>query len=81
LNRPLHLPQAATGAPLGDALVAAVGVGLYASVETAVASMVNRGMEYQPRAEFVARYDALYQVYVNLYPALKAQFKQLAAVP
>ena len=81
LKRPLHLPRAATGAPLGDAMVAAVGAGLYASVDAAVAQMVNRGMLYQPRPEFSARYDALYAVYVALYPALKAQFKQLAATP
>lgn len=81
LNRPLHLPQAPTGAPLGDAIVAAVGVGLYPSVEAAVATMVSRGVAYEPRHEFAARYAALYQIYVNLYPALKAQFRQLAAVP
>ncbi|MCX6047979.1 MAG: FGGY-family carbohydrate kinase [Chloroflexi bacterium] len=81
LNRPLHLPQAATGAPLGDAMVAAVGAGLYGSVAAAVAGMTQKGVMYEPRAEFVARYAALYQVYVNLYPALKDQFKQLAAVP
>ncbi|CAN5745907.1 xylulokinase [soil metagenome] len=81
LNRPLHLPQAATGAPLGDAMVAAVGAGLYPSVEAAVAGMTKKGVTYEPRPEFVARYAALYQVYLKLYPALKDQFKQLAAVP
>ena len=81
LNRPLHLPQAATGAPLGDAIVAAVGAGLYASMDAAVAQMVNRGMAYQPRPQFTERYDALYAVYLDLYPTLKAQFKQLAATP
>lgn len=81
LNRPLHLPQAATGAPLGDAMVAAVGAGLYPSVEAAVAAMVQKGVEYQPRAEYTQRYDALYRIYVDLYPALKTQFKQLALVP
>ena len=81
LNRPLTLPQATTGALLGDAIVAAVGAGLYASVDQAVAQMVGKGAVYQPRSEFAARYDALYQVYVQLYPALKVQFQQLAAVP
>jgi xylulokinase len=80
LNQPIRLPQAATGAPLGDAIVAAVGAGLYPSLAEAVAQMTNKGTQYQPRAEFVARYAALYDVYVGLYPALKASFKQLAAI-
>ena len=61
-------------------LVAAVGAGIYGSLEEAVAQMVTKGEIYQPRAEFVDRYEALYQVYLGLYPALKASFKQLAAV-
>jgi xylulokinase len=81
LNRPLRLPQAASGAPLGDAIVAAAGVGLYPSVEAAVQRMVQQGTEYQPQRKFVPCYDALYQVYRNLYPALKPLFQQLAAVP
>ncbi len=80
LNRPIHLPQAATGAPFGDAIVAAAGVGLYPSVEAAVNRMVKRGTVYQPQPDWVARYDALYAIYVGLYPALRASFKALAAV-
>lgn len=81
LNRPITLPQAATGAPLGDAIVAAAGVGLYPSVEAAVAGMVNQGATYQPQPQWTARYAALYQVYVGLYPVLRSSFKALAAVP
>ena len=62
-------------------MVAAVGAGLYPSVEAAVVQMVEPGTEYQPRPELAARYDALYQVYVGLYPALKQSFHALAQVP
>jgi xylulokinase len=78
LNRPLHLPAAATGAPLGDAIVAAAAVGLYPSVEAAVAGMVTPGAVYQPQPEVAGRYDTLYQVYRGLYPALKDSFRRLA---
>jgi xylulokinase len=81
LNRPIHLPRAATGAPLGDAIVAAAGVGLYPNIESAVAGMVRAGALHQPRTEWTARYDALYQVYVSLYPSLKSAFQQLARLP
>lgn len=81
LGRPVRLPRAAIGAPLGDAIVAAVGAGLYPSIETAVRQMVELGVDYQPRSEWAARYDALYKIYVGLYPALKASFHALAQVP
>jgi xylulokinase len=81
LNRPIRLPRAATGAPLGDAMAAAVGTGLYGSIEEAVRQMVHLGADYRPQPQLTARYDALYAVYANLYPALKASFAQLATTP
>jgi xylulokinase len=80
LGRPVRLPRAATGAPLGDAIVAAVGAGLYPTIEAAVGQMVELGDEYQPRAEWALRYDDLYKVYTGLYPALKDSFHALAQV-
>ncbi len=61
--------------------MAAVGVGLYASIEVAVARMVEPGAIYRPRPEAAAVYDALYEIYVGLYPALKTSFHALARVP
>lgn len=81
LGRPVRLPRAAIGAPLGDAIVAAVGAGLYPSVEAAVAQMVEPGVEYQPQPEVGALYDALYEIYLGLYPALRQSFQALARVP
>jgi xylulokinase len=80
LNRPIRLPQAATGAPLGDAIVTAAAVGLYPSIEVAVQGMVHHGEEYHPQPEWVARYAALYEIYRSLYPALRSSFHQLAGV-
>jgi xylulokinase len=81
LGRPVRVPKTATGAPLGDAIVAAVGVGLYPAVEAAVAQMVQPGVAYAPQPEPAACYDALYRVYTGLYPALKSSFHALAQVP
>jgi len=80
LQRPIRLPRAATGAPFGDAVVAAAGVGLYPSIEAAVTAMVQPGATYQPQPTVATRYDALYQIYLDLYPALRSSFKALAAV-
>jgi xylulokinase len=80
LRMPIRLPVAATGAPLGDALAAGVGMGVYASFADAVARISRIQREYRPDEALAERYDCLYRVYVGLYPALQASFRELAAV-
>jgi len=80
LNRPVTLPGAASGAAMGDAIVAAAGVGLYASIEDAVAAMVTAGPGYVPDPASVPIYDDFYQIYCDLYPALRQSFRYLAEV-
>ena len=65
---------------MGDAIVAAAGAGIYASVEDAVAHMVTQGATYHPRPEHAALYDELYAIFRDLYPALRPDFHRLAAV-
>ncbi len=81
LQRPITLPGAAAGAAMGDAILAAVGAGLYTDVVEAVAHMVTAGPSYSPRPAYAAQYDQLYRIYRDLYPALRTHFQQLAAVP
>ncbi len=81
LGIPIHVPRTATGAPLGDAMLAAAGAGVYATIADAVRHMTGQGAEFRPRPELAERYNALYQIYLGLYPALKESFKQLAHVP
>lgn len=81
LQRPIRLPHTAIGAPLGDAIVAAAGAGLYSSIAGAAHGMNSFGATFEPRIELAARYDALYGVYLGLYPALAASYRQLAEAP
>ena len=81
LQRPIRLPHTAIGAPLGDAIVAAAGAGLYTSIAGAARGMNSFGATFEPRIELAARYDALYGVYLGLYPALAASYRQLAEAP
>ncbi len=81
LQRPIRLPHTAIGAPLGDAIVAAAGAGLYTSIAGAARGMNSFGATFEPRPELAARYDALYGVYLGLYPALAASYRQLAEAP
>lgn len=80
LKRPIHLPQRSSGAAMGDAIVAGVGVGLYPSLEEAVARVVATGSEYRPQVQHTGHYDALYAVYRQLYPALREAYRKLAEV-
>ena len=79
LQVPIRLPRAATGAPLGDALAAGVATGVYASFEEAMRRVVRVEREFVPDPALRARYDALYRVYLGLYPALRESFAALAA--
>ena len=81
LQRPVHVPRAATGAPLGDAIAAAAAAGLYDSVEAAVQGMTSAGVEYRPNPHEAERYDMLYHIYRELYPALRDSFAHLAILP
>ncbi|MCB0067762.1 MAG: hypothetical protein KDD77_11450, partial [Caldilineaceae bacterium] len=80
LDRPVTLPGAASGAAMGDAIVAAAGAGLYPSIEAAVAGMVTTGPSYQPDPARARVYDDFYRIYRDLYPALRASFRDLAEV-
>ena len=81
IQRTVHLPRAATGAPMGNAILAAAAAGLHPNVTAAVAAMVAPGRAFAPDPSNAPRYDALYAVYRGLYPALKGLFAQLAEAP
>ena len=62
LGRPVHTPRVAEAGALGAAILAAVGVGLYADRERALAAMVHPGPVYRPDP---ARTDAYEDVYMR----------------
>ncbi|MDR0782678.1 MAG: hypothetical protein LBE83_02850 [Propionibacteriaceae bacterium] len=67
--RTLDVPDAAV---LGAAGLAAVGAGLYASVDEVVASMVRFDKIYDPIAANVAIYNQTFQAYKAAYAGLKS---------
>ena len=66
---------------LGAALLAALGVGLHESFESAaeVARSCNRAHTVEPDASRAGRYDELYALFTELYPATRALAHTLAA--
>lgn len=78
LKRPLVIPQVTHAACLGAAMLAAIGSGWYAEAGSAAQAMVHTFQEVEPHTHASARYDALFALYVSLYPRLRTAFADLA---
>ncbi len=62
------------GPALGVAILALVGAGIYDSVPEACNKVVKIGKVQDPLEENISKYQATYDKYVKLYPALKSNF-------
>ena len=67
------------GPAYGAALLAAVGAGLFGSVEEACDASISVCDRVEPSKEASAIYEKYYSVYRDLYPALKTHFREIAA--
>ena len=62
---------------MGGAMLAMVGCGLYPTVEACCDALVHITTRVEPTPELTARYEARYQQFRKLYPALKPVFPQI----
>ena len=77
LNIDVCVLETEEGPALGAAMLAAVGTGKYESVEAAAQSIVKVVETVKPDAEIAARYEAKYQQFKKIYPALKPVFDEI----
>lgn len=75
----LRLPTTEQGPGYGGALLAAVAAGVYPSVADACDAVVSVRATVEPDPAAVAAYDARYQAWHEMYPALKATFAKIRA--
>lgn len=68
------------GPALGVAILASVGAGIYDSVPQACSEIVKVNKVQEPVAENVPEYEKYYQLYREIYPALKSSFTKLAVL-
>ena len=68
------------GPALGVAILASVGAGLYSSVPEACSQIVGVDKVQAPDPANVPEYEKFYQLYREIYPALKSSFAKLAAL-
>jgi xylulokinase len=80
LGRSLLVPEIAESGLLGAAIVAAWGMGTFASLETAARSMVRMRAALEPDPEKHAAYTEIFDLYRSLYQHLKDDFVTLSAI-
>lgn len=79
--RPVSTLRTTDAAPLGAAICAGVGAGVFADIRDGVARMVATDRTYDPIPENVAVYEQLYEVFCDIYAGLSAgAFDKLARI-
>ena len=72
LGRPLARPKVTEGTALGTAILAGVGSGVFASVEEAVATLVEVERVFEPDPRRQRLYDDRFRKYRLLYPFIQS---------
>jgi len=77
VGRPIEVPEVEEATPLGAAILAGIGVGLYRDEQDAFERVYKPGKSYEPNAELAARYAEWFPIYKQLYPKLKSVSHEL----
>lgn len=77
-NCPVQTVKSKEGPALGVGILAAVGAGLYSSVPEACGEIIKKDKTQLPIEDNVKEYSKYYELYKEIYPALKSGFKRLA---
>lgn len=78
IGRPLNVVSNEGGAPLGNALLAAKGVGLIQDAAEIALKAARIEHSYQPDPGLHELYQGLFAIYRQLYPQVKEQYAQLS---
>ena len=76
MNLKVDVIESEEGPGYGGAMLAAVGCGEYESVQEAADKLVKVVDTVEPDEELVAKYEAKYQQFRKIYPALKGVFQK-----
>jgi xylulokinase len=77
VGRPIEVPEVEEATPLGAAMLAGMGVGVYKNDQDAFEQVRKPGLVYEPEPAVSARYGDLFTVYRQLYAALAPISHQL----
>ncbi|HEX9118551.1 MAG TPA: FGGY-family carbohydrate kinase, partial [Anaerolineae bacterium] len=76
-GRCIETPEVEDATPLGAAMLAGIGVGIYRDAADACAHVFRPGPVYEPDLALTARYADLFEIYKQVYPALAPVSHQL----
>jgi xylulokinase len=71
LGKPVQTPELDEAVSLGAAMLAGIGVGVYQDEQDAFDQIYQPGRVYEPDPNMIGRYQEGYEVFEQLYPALK----------
>ena len=77
LGIPLDMVKTEQGPGYGGAMLAMVGCGVFDSVQAAADALVELSSTTEPDPALTARYEARYQQFRKIYPALKELFPEI----
>lgn len=80
INRPIEVPGIEEATPLGAAILAGIGVGLYDSEQEAFKRVYREGTTYEPDPDRAAKFKERFAIYKDLYPALKPVNHRIAGL-
>ncbi len=75
-GKPIVVPSSDTATTLGAAILAGVGIGMYAGFEEAVEMTVENKRFHEPNHDNFEVYEKNYQIYLELYNQLKDTMKK-----
>lgn len=79
-NAPVAVINAQEGPAYGAAILAGVGIGVWANVPQACRAVIRETEKLRPRKGPSARYAKLHEQYQRFYPALRDEFARIAAL-
>jgi xylulokinase len=68
---PIEVPEVQEATPLGAAILAGIGIGLYKNEQDAFERVYRPGKSYRPDPQVAPKYTQWYPIYKQLYPSLK----------
>ncbi|NUQ66588.1 MAG: hypothetical protein HUU20_29345, partial [Pirellulales bacterium] len=70
-GRPVEVPDVEEATPLGAAILAGIGVGVYRNEQEAFERVYRPGAVYEPDPQRSAKYARWFPIYRELYPAAR----------
>ncbi len=72
LGQPFEVPEVEEATPLGAAILAGIGVGIYRDEKEAFERVYRAGRVFEPNRALTAEYAERFKVFERLYPALRS---------